>query len=86
MAITEKQRHDFFKKDEEVFGDDDAGTLMNLLPPVGWADVATKDDLRTFAAEIRAEMQRELRHQTVTFLTANAVILGVFAAVIQATS
>ena len=26
-------------------GSDSAETLMNLLPPVGWADVATKHDL-----------------------------------------
>lgn len=33
---------------------------MSLLPPVGWADVATKDDLRMLGLEIRAEVT-ELR-------------------------
>ncbi len=28
-----------------AFGDDAGITLMELLPPVGWADVATKHDL-----------------------------------------
>lgn len=44
MAITEKQRHDLFKKLEETLGPD-AATLMDMLPPLGWADVATKHDL-----------------------------------------
>ena len=28
-----------------AFGDDAGITLMELLPPVGWTDVATKHDL-----------------------------------------
>jgi hypothetical protein len=54
MAITEKQRHDLFKKLEETLGPD-ASTLMDMLPPVGWADVATKADLAAFKLETRQE-------------------------------
>lgn len=64
---------------------------MSLLPPVGWADVATKQDLLQLeerlvgriegsANVLRAEFQRDLRQQLVTFLTANAVLLGLFTA------
>ena len=45
MAVTERQRHDLLVAVEGVLGEDHAETLMNLLPPVGWADVATKHDL-----------------------------------------
>lgn len=45
MAVTEKQRHDLFNKLEETLGSDGAATLMDMLPPVGWADVATKHDI-----------------------------------------
>jgi hypothetical protein len=151
MAITEKQRHQLFTKAEEVLGEANAETLMSHLPPVGWADVATKHDLTAlgdrlelrfgavdqrfdgidqrfdaidqrfgaidqrfdaidqrfdamdprfnaveqrfdaigasfdakleqFADKLRAEFQRDLRQQLVTFLTANAVMLGLFTA------
>jgi hypothetical protein len=45
MAIDERSRHQLHVKLEEVLGPEEASTLMAHLPPVGWADVATKRDL-----------------------------------------
>jgi len=45
MAVDERARHELHRKREEVLGADEAATLMSHLPPVGWADVATKHDL-----------------------------------------
>lgn len=45
MAIDERARHELYVQVEAAMGRDSADTLMNLLPPVGWADVATKQDL-----------------------------------------
>ena len=45
MALDERARHELHRKLEEVLGADQASTLMEMLPPVGWADVATKRDL-----------------------------------------
>jgi hypothetical protein len=45
MSIDERTRHRLFVKLEAVLGPDDATALMEHLPPVGWADVATKSDL-----------------------------------------
>ncbi|MBK5221591.1 MAG: hypothetical protein JJE52_01685 [Acidimicrobiia bacterium] len=45
MAITEQNRHELYQRLEEILGPDKANTLMEHLPPVGWAQVATKDDL-----------------------------------------
>ncbi len=37
--------------------------MMELVPPVGWADVATKQDLENLNLSIRADLHRELRVQ-----------------------
>ena len=45
MTIDDRSRHELFQRLDEVLGPDAAGVLMSHLPPVGWADVATKRDL-----------------------------------------
>ena len=45
MAISEESRHHLYQRLEQVLGPDEATVLMEHLPPVGWADVATKRDL-----------------------------------------
>ena len=45
MTITEESRHHLYRKLEEVLGPEQATTLMEHLPPIGWADVATRHDL-----------------------------------------
>ena len=45
MAVDERPRHELYRQLEEVLGPDAATTLIEHLPPVGWADVATKHDL-----------------------------------------
>ena len=63
MSITEESRHLLFQALEAALGRAQAVTLMEHLPPVGWADVATKRDLdhlettlRQVEATLRAEM------------------------------
>jgi len=74
MAITEKSRHHLYQRLEEALGSEEAAVLMEHLPPVGWADVATKRDLdnlhdrirvdlaniRTEIAELRTEVRTEM--------------------------
>ena len=45
MVLDERFRHQLYLRLEQVLGPDAATTLMEHLPPVGWADVATKRDL-----------------------------------------
>ena len=59
MAIDERARHDLYVALEDLVGTERADSLMGLLPPVGWADVATKHDL----AELEARM--DLRFEKV---------------------
>ena len=56
MAIDERSRHILFLKLEEVLGSEEATILMEHLPPVGWADVATKRDLDALAVAFRRDL------------------------------
>jgi len=73
MTITEPARHRLYEKLEGLLGMDDAATMMAHLPPVGWADVATRADLDQLhdrihidLADIRVEVAN-VRTQMVTF-------------------
>ena len=58
MAIDERSRHELFLKLEEVLGPEEATTLMEHLPPVGWADVATKRDLDQLALATKRDIDQ----------------------------
>jgi hypothetical protein len=68
MAISEPDRHHLYEAARRGAWDERAaGTLMSLLPPVGWADVATKQDLEALRrslrgdiTELRGELHREI--------------------------
>ncbi|MGH9188136.1 MAG: hypothetical protein ACRD0U_20390 [Acidimicrobiales bacterium] len=69
---------------EEILGPEHAETMMELLPPVGWAEVATKhdldalraatkSDLATMRAETGEDIQRDLgqfRRDVITWILA----------------
>ena len=61
MSITEHQRLKLLRTLETVIGPEDAGTLMDHLPPVTWANVATVDHVSSVghqtATALRGEMQ-----------------------------
>ena len=57
MTIDERQRHDLHQRFEDVLGDEQADTLMELLPPVGWADVATKADLSALETRVDSRLE-----------------------------
>ena len=61
MALDERARHELFLRLEQALGSESAATLMEMLPPVGWADVATKRDLD--ALEERMNLRFELVDQ-----------------------
>jgi hypothetical protein len=66
VAITEEDRHRLYQRLEEVLGREQAATMMEHLPPVGWADVATKRDLDHQSERIEARfdaLRAEVAHQ-----------------------
>lgn len=64
MAITEDDRFRMQQRLREVLGEHEAVTLMEHLPPVGWADVATKRDLQLLELRLEhLEQRMELRFE-----------------------
>lgn len=90
MVLDERSRHELYLKLEEVLGSEKATTLMEMLPPVGWADVATKRDLEHLEAVLRAELRADFAHHTRTIVLAitgiNVAMLGVTLGAIFAVS
>lgn len=66
MAVTEESRHELYRYLIETMGEERAATLMAHLPPVGWADVATKQDLVALRQDIDHLCEiTEVRFETV---------------------
>ena len=57
MAVDERGRLHLAEVAKRALGDEAAITLMELLPPVGWADVATKHDLAHLEALVNARFE-----------------------------
>ncbi len=79
MVIDERARHRQYQRLEQVLGSEEATVLMQHLPPVGWADVATKADLaqleqrmdlrfQALEHKLTAQLESTLRQQTRTFM------------------
>jgi len=90
---NERRRHQLYEEAKRVLSVESADELMSYLPPVGWADVATKADLSMIRSEmdaLRADMRGEmakgyasLQRWTITTLIAmtSLFVVAVFAAV-----
>jgi hypothetical protein len=66
VAVTEESRHRLYERLEEVLGPEQAAILMEHLPPVGWADVATRRDLDQLEERLTLRMDllgSELRQE-----------------------
>ncbi|MFI5053518.1 MAG: hypothetical protein ACHQDE_04080 [Acidimicrobiia bacterium] len=85
MAVDERSRLQLADAAKRALGDDAGITLMEMLPPVGWADVATKQDLASMETRlelyIEARFERGFRQIMVTVAT---VMVTGFAATVAA--
>jgi hypothetical protein len=90
---TEAGRHLLYEKISTEWGQEYAEELMSYLPPVGWADVATKHDLdaqtvllrsemNTLAAELRGEMQKGFASQLRWMIGTMIAMTGIFSFIV----
>jgi len=82
MAIDERARHELYLRLEQQLGAQAATTLMEHLPPVGWADVATKQDLTLLESRLEARFERGFRQ---ILVTGSSLLIAGFLATIAAT-
>jgi len=70
MAVDERSRHELYEQARRTWNDRAAEALMELLPPVGWADVARRSDIEALATRMDGanDALRAEFHQTITRL------------------
>ncbi len=72
MQIDERTRREMYERLEEILGAQAADALMEHLPPVGWADVATKSDLNSgldaLEHRLLAQVHREITRVIMWFV------------------
>ena len=56
MSVNEPERQDLYQGLLELMGAKRAETMMKLLPPTGWGDVATRKDLEAHEALTRRDL------------------------------
>lgn len=54
MAVTEAQRFELHRELQKTLGENVAHSLMEYLPPVGWADVARTRDVEVVERRLNA--------------------------------
>ena len=74
MPVDERARHLLYRKLEAVLGSEEAGTLMEHLPPVGWAGLATKRDLESLEHRVTAKIEQSARR--LVMWTSSTVLAG----------
>jgi hypothetical protein len=83
MPVSEFQRHQVFQWFEEAMGPERAAIIMELLPPVGWGDVATRADLELVRAEIRVGNAELLHKLWFGLVASQATLVGLVLAAVR---
>lgn len=85
-TVDDRSRHELYLGLERTIGTENSDTLMALLPPVGWADVATKQDLALLEARLEARLLARLDERmsefTRTFFVSLLTMLAAFTALV----
>ena len=68
--VSDQDSRKLYEALERRLGGGPAATMMELLPPVGWADVARQSDLTALRGEM-AELRAEIKSQVPRLYVAN---------------
>lgn len=91
MSVAEEARYHLHQQLDEARGEEGATTMMEMLPPVRWADVATKRDLdqqsellehkiESSCLRLRVDFEKALRVQLSVILSALFSVAGILIA------
>ena len=78
--IDEASGHRLHLRLDDVLGHDEANVLMEYLPPVGWADVATKQDLQALENKLLAAFRGETQKILFSMMAFFTALAGLFLA------
>ena len=76
MVLSDQQRHGLHGRLEEVLGREHAAALMTQIPPTGWADMATKQDLVLLGERLDAKIDAKIDGVEAKIETSEHRILG----------
>lgn len=64
MPTNDNARRELYTALEATMGSNTAEITMDHLPPHGWDNLATRDDLELFAEKLRHEFSQAMNRQT----------------------
>lgn len=82
MTTSDHDRRELFQTLEATLGRNAADIMMDHLPPHGWNNLATRDDLELFAEKLRHEFSQAMNRQTWRLVMAMLASQGIASAVI----
>jgi hypothetical protein len=73
--VSDHDRRELYDALERRLGEGPAETMMELLPPVGWADVARQSDLVALRGELKSVLPKLIAaNMGMAFATAGLVL------------
>lgn len=74
--FTDDDRRRLYDALEQSIGHDPAAILMAHLPPVGWAELATKGDIAELRGEMRAQLPKLIAANIASMLGVAGIVLA----------
>jgi hypothetical protein len=72
--VTDAQRRHLYEGLTQAVGDERADTMMELLPPVSWSDVARRGDIAELRGEV-AQLRGEMKGQFAKLIMAELAMM-----------